>query len=121
MIVSTDTYGSVLFPFQVRVDVHFCGLNFADILVCRGQYQERPHLPFTPGEYEGLSDSCRRRRHNLQNHVLHLRLYPGGACPLSGASQPRPSHRSWETLGCEPLGGNAYDCLTLLLSPRLAL
>ncbi|KAM7054946.1 quinone oxidoreductase-like protein 2 isoform 1-T1 [Molossus nigricans] len=41
-------------PHEVRVDVHFCGVNFADILVCRGQYQERPHLPFTPGmEFSG--------------------------------------------------------------------
>ncbi|GAB5583437.1 quinone oxidoreductase-like protein 2 isoform X6 [Prionailurus iriomotensis] len=24
-------------PHEVRVDVHFCGVNFADILVCRGQ------------------------------------------------------------------------------------
>ncbi|XP_053460835.1 quinone oxidoreductase-like protein 2 isoform X2 [Nycticebus coucang] len=41
-------------PYEVRVDVHFCGVNFADILVCRGQYQERPHLPFTPGmEFSG--------------------------------------------------------------------
>ncbi|XP_029790990.1 quinone oxidoreductase-like protein 2 isoform X4 [Suricata suricatta] len=38
----------------VRVDVHFCGVNFADILVCRGQYQEKPQLPFTPGmEFSG--------------------------------------------------------------------
>ncbi|XP_049991331.1 quinone oxidoreductase-like protein 2 isoform X1 [Alexandromys fortis] len=36
-------------PQEVRVDVHFCGINFADILVCRGQYQEKPPLPFTPG------------------------------------------------------------------------
>ncbi|KAH0514729.1 Quinone oxidoreductase-like protein 2 [Microtus ochrogaster] len=35
-------------PQEVRVDVHFCGINFADILVCRGQYQEKPPLPFTP-------------------------------------------------------------------------
>ena len=41
-----------LFPLQVRVDVHFCGINFADILACHGQYQERHQLPFTPGEYE---------------------------------------------------------------------
>ncbi|XP_048212962.1 quinone oxidoreductase-like protein 2 isoform X3 [Perognathus longimembris pacificus] len=41
-------------PHEVRVDVHFCGVNFADILVCRGQYQERPHLPFIPGvEFSG--------------------------------------------------------------------
>lgn len=43
-----------MFPLQVRVDVHFCGVNFADILVCRGQYQEKPQLPFTPGmEFSG--------------------------------------------------------------------
>ncbi|XP_075383939.1 quinone oxidoreductase-like protein 2 [Tenrec ecaudatus] len=42
-------------PHEVRVDVHFCGVNFADLLVCRGQYQERPHLPFTPGmEFSGI-------------------------------------------------------------------
>ncbi|XP_069890497.1 quinone oxidoreductase-like protein 2 isoform X1 [Dipodomys merriami] len=41
-------------PHEVRVDVHFCGVNFADILACRGQYQEMAHLPFTPGmEFSG--------------------------------------------------------------------
>ncbi|OBS57764.1 hypothetical protein A6R68_11110 [Neotoma lepida] len=41
-------------PHEVRVDVHFCGINFADTLVCRGQYQEKPPLPFTPGiEFSG--------------------------------------------------------------------
>ncbi|NP_001408362.1 quinone oxidoreductase-like protein 2 isoform 6 [Mus musculus] len=41
-------------PQEVRVDVHFCGVNFADILACRGQYQEKPPLPFTPGmEFSG--------------------------------------------------------------------
>ncbi|XP_013376475.1 PREDICTED: quinone oxidoreductase-like protein 2 isoform X2 [Chinchilla lanigera] len=41
-------------PARVRVDVHFCGVNFADTLVCRGQYQEKPHLPFIPGiEFSG--------------------------------------------------------------------
>ncbi|KAG8517269.1 Quinone oxidoreductase-like protein 2, partial [Galemys pyrenaicus] len=41
-------------PHEVRVGVHFCGVNFADILVCRGQYQEKPHLPFIPGmEFSG--------------------------------------------------------------------
>ncbi|XP_059001950.1 quinone oxidoreductase-like protein 2 isoform X8 [Mustela lutreola] len=41
-------------PHEVRVDVHFCGVNFADILVCHGQYQEKPQLPFIPGmEFSG--------------------------------------------------------------------
>ncbi|MCX7621001.1 MAG: NADPH:quinone oxidoreductase family protein [Acidimicrobiales bacterium] len=33
----------------VVIDVEACGLNFADILLCRGTYQERPTPPFTPG------------------------------------------------------------------------
>jgi NADPH:quinone reductase len=36
-------------PGQVRVAVAAAGLNFFDDLVCRGQYQDRPALPFTPG------------------------------------------------------------------------
>ncbi|XP_058516698.1 quinone oxidoreductase-like protein 2 isoform X4 [Ochotona princeps] len=41
-------------PHEVRVDVHFCGVNFVDLLVCRGQYQEKPPVPFTPGlEFSG--------------------------------------------------------------------
>lgn len=42
-------------PHEVRVDVHFCGVNFADNLVCRGQYQEKPSVPFVPGmEFSGV-------------------------------------------------------------------
>lgn len=34
---------------QALVRIHACGLNFADLLMAKGQYQERPALPFTPG------------------------------------------------------------------------
>lgn len=34
---------------QVGIDVHAIGCNFADILVCRGKYQLKPELPFSPG------------------------------------------------------------------------
>jgi len=34
---------------QVELRVEACALNFADSLLCRGTYQERPPLPFTPG------------------------------------------------------------------------
>ena len=34
---------------EVVIDVAACALNFPDILLCRGQYQEKPALPFTPG------------------------------------------------------------------------
>nr|WSZ99920.1 NADPH:quinone oxidoreductase family protein [Streptomyces sp. NBC_00857] len=34
---------------QVRLLVRAANINFPDVLLCRGQYQVRPPLPFTPG------------------------------------------------------------------------
>jgi NADPH:quinone reductase len=34
---------------EVLVRVEACALNFPDVLLCAGLYQERPPLPFTPG------------------------------------------------------------------------
>lgn len=34
---------------EVVVEVEAAALNFFDILLCRGEYQEKPDLPFTPG------------------------------------------------------------------------
>ena len=36
-------------PGEVVVAVEAAALNFFDALLCRGEYQERPELPFTPG------------------------------------------------------------------------
>jgi NADPH2:quinone reductase len=36
-------------PGQVLLKVHACGVNFADTLIVKGKYQERPPLPFAPG------------------------------------------------------------------------
>ena len=36
-------------PGQVVVEVSACAVNFADTLLCRGTYQDKPPLPFTPG------------------------------------------------------------------------
>ncbi|HKX08264.1 MAG TPA: NADPH:quinone oxidoreductase family protein [Stellaceae bacterium] len=36
-------------PGSVRVAVHAIGVNFADLLVVQGKYQEKPPLPFSPG------------------------------------------------------------------------
>src|SRR5437660_5925033 len=33
----------------VRIAVHAAGINFADLLLVSGQYQEKPPFPFTPG------------------------------------------------------------------------
>src|SRR5690242_18126932 len=34
---------------SVRVAVHAVGVNFADLLIVQGKYQEKPPLPFSPG------------------------------------------------------------------------
>lgn len=36
-------------PGQVAIDVGACGINFADTLMVKGRYQEKPDLPFSPG------------------------------------------------------------------------
>jgi NADPH2:quinone reductase len=36
-------------PGQVRIRVRACGVNFADSLITRGQYQKQPAPPFSPG------------------------------------------------------------------------
>ncbi len=36
-------------PGQVQVRVRASAINFADTLLCRGEYQVKPELPFTPG------------------------------------------------------------------------
>ncbi len=36
-------------PGEVVIQVAAAGLNFADILMCQGRYQERPPVPFTLG------------------------------------------------------------------------
>lgn len=36
-------------PGEVRIDVAAASLNFPDVLLCRGEYQVKPSLPFTPG------------------------------------------------------------------------
>ena len=45
-------------PGQVRIAVGACGLNFADLLMIEGRYQERPALPMTLGmELAGTVDA----------------------------------------------------------------
>ena len=47
-------------PGEVVVQVAAAALNFPDILLCRGEYQEKPALPFTPGlELAGTVDGAR--------------------------------------------------------------
>lgn len=46
-------------PGDVLIDVHAAGVNFADLLMIGGQYQEKPPLPFVPGlEVAGIVRAC---------------------------------------------------------------
>src|SRR6476646_6136621 len=44
-----DIDAPVAGPGEVVVDVAAASLNFPDVLMCRGEYQVKPPLPFTPG------------------------------------------------------------------------
>lgn len=51
-------------PGEVRLRNRACGLNFADLLMIKGQYQERPALPFVmgmevAGEVDALGEGVR--------------------------------------------------------------
>ena len=42
-------------PGEACVAIHACGLNFADLLMAEGKYQDKPALPFIPGlEFAGV-------------------------------------------------------------------
>ena len=57
---------------QVVIDVQACAVNFPDVLMVRGMYQERPPLPFAPGqEVAGVVERDRRGRRG------HRRRRPG--------------------------------------------
>jgi NADPH:quinone reductase len=46
-------------PGEVRIRVRAAGVNFADTLIIKGQYQEKPALPFVPGmEIAGRIETC---------------------------------------------------------------
>ncbi len=46
-------------PGQVLLRIHACGLNFADLLMSKGSYQDTPALPFTLGmEVAGEVVAC---------------------------------------------------------------
>ncbi len=52
-VTSTPVAG----PGQVRIRVSACGINFPDLLLVEGKYQDKPPLPFIPGgEVAGVID-----------------------------------------------------------------
>ncbi|KAH9487666.1 hypothetical protein Btru_070248 [Bulinus truncatus] len=72
---------------EVLVATHACGVNFADILTCKGLYQDRRRTPFTPGaEIAGKVLAVGSEVHGLKSgdrvFVLGLSKTSGGAAEM---------------------------------------
>ncbi|MFI0468906.1 NADPH:quinone oxidoreductase family protein [Saccharopolyspora sp. 5N102] len=72
-------------PGQVRVRVTAAACNFADVLLCRGGYQAKPELPFTPGvELCGVVDEVGP---GSSPELLHRRVVGRPVLPHGGFAE----------------------------------
>jgi NADPH:quinone reductase len=86
-------------PRQVLVRVRASAANFPDVLMCRGEYQVKPELPFTPGVElcgEVVAAGEHVRRLSAGQRVLGLGALPhGGFAELAlmdeATTYPAPS------------------------------
>ena len=82
---------------QVLVEVWSTALNFPDVLLARGQYQERPPLPFSPGvEFCGqvVAVGAGVDAHRVGERVVGVAALPHGALAryaLAGADDVLPA------------------------------
>lgn len=74
---------------QLRVRVRAAALNFPDALMVRGEYQEKPALPFTPGvELCGVVDTPGTAAFPVGTRVMGLTAMPhGGLAEYALAAQ----------------------------------
>lgn len=65
---------------EVRIQVDAFSMNFFDILQCRGEYQEKPDIPFTPGaEISGvITEAGRNTNFQKGQRVLATPSLPNG-------------------------------------------
>mgnify|MGYP006447617569 FL=1 len=65
---------------ELLINVHCCGISFADILAAEGKYQDTPPLPFTPGlEVSGVVESVGSavKGFNIGDEVIALSKWGG--------------------------------------------
>jgi NADPH2:quinone reductase len=68
-------------PGDVRLRVHAASLNFPDVLLCRGEYQVKPPVPFTPGaEVAGVVEELGEGVEGIRvgDRVLAIPSFGGG-------------------------------------------
>lgn len=89
-------------PHQVRIRVRACGVNFADSLITRGQYQKQPQPPFSPGfELSGevLELGAGVEKIAVGDRVIAMTGYGGYAEQAAvdvNRCTPMPAAMSWE-------------------------
>ena len=89
-------------PSQVRIRVRACGVNFADSLITRGQYQKQPQPPFSPGfEVSGevLEWGAGVTGVSVGDRVIAITPYGGYAEQVVADINrcvPMPAAMSWE-------------------------
>lgn len=68
-------------PGEILIRVEACTMNFADILLCQGVYQDRPMLPFTLGlDGCGIVEACGEGVEvALGSRVAGMSALPAGA------------------------------------------
>lgn len=85
---------------DIRVDIRACGLNFADLLMIKGTYQDTPQAPFTLGmEVAGIVTESRDPAFSIGDRVLVFSgqggLADAGVFPAQRAL-PMPDAMSFE-------------------------
>lgn len=91
-----------LAPGQVRIRVRACGINFADSLITRGQYQKQPQPPFSPGfEVSGEVWELAAGVHGIAigDRVIAITAHGGYAEQVVADTNrcvPMPAAMSWE-------------------------
>lgn len=109
---------------EIAIRVEACGVNFADTLIVRGQYQVKPELPFIPGmEVAGRVAAVGPgvEGHGVGDTVIGL-VGTGGfaelvVCPAARAI-PRPAGVASEVAAAIPV---AYGTAHVALEHRAAL
>lgn len=69
---------------ETLLNVEACALNFPDVLLCRGQYQVKPELPFTPGLEVCGTDPRTGRRYAASPGLPHGGLAQQVSVPAQG-------------------------------------
>lgn len=88
-------------PGEVFLQIHACGLNFADLLLAKGQYQERPDLPFTLGMEPAGTVLATGAGVDLAPGTRVMAFAPHGGLAEQGvfaasACTPLPDAMSWQ-------------------------